>query len=145
LIRKPKQKKLEQISGWFEILFRFRSIPVLKRLDDLDADDYMMVGRPMPLQEFDGTYEAYTVLHNGGLDINLPRPLQEYDIMNMVYRIRGNPVQRVSNILLIDDSGNKNCHLIHPDARLQWQPGYPLAQLPLRGTIIPSKYERTHI
>lgn len=130
------------MTGWFEILLRFQAIDLLKTLDDVDQDDYMMVGCRMPLEEFTSIHEVHTTLIDGGF-LGMPRPLQEYDIISMVYRHDQFDEIRVVNFLLIDDTGGKNDHLLHPTARLQMlEEGCQFVLLPLSGTYIPSKYKR---
>ena len=128
------------MSGWFEILLRFQPIDLLKSLSVLDADDYMMVGCRMPLEEFTSVSEVYGALTESGF-LGLPRPFQEYDIISMVYRHDEFDEQRVCNMLLISNLGGKNDHLLYPAARLQGsEESWPLLLLPLGETFIPSKF-----
>ena len=139
--QKPRDKRRARINGWFEILYRFRQIPRLDKIEDLDSDDYMMVrgntkNSTLPLPEFEGPFQAYLMVADRWKDMRLHREPREYDIIIMVCIYENDPEIRPVTILMIDEA--KNSHLIYPGANVQARDKYPLAQLPLKGIVMPS-------
>jgi len=135
----PRPDRRGRTNGWFEILYRYRQIPRLEKIEDLDPDDYMMVPgntktSTLPLNEFEGPFQAYIMIDEHWKQMGLPREPREYDIINMICIYENDPKIKPVTILMIDKA--KNSHLIYPGANVQAREEYPLAQLPLKGIVM---------
>lgn len=90
----------------------------------------------MPLSEFNGPYDTYTMAEAHPEQLRLPRRIQEYDIINMVCRRPNESEFKPVSLLMIREK--TNAHLIYPKAQLQWMPGKEFVQLPIKGEGLPS-------
>jgi hypothetical protein len=79
-----KYRKKPAIAGWIEVAYRFGEPRPLASLRDLDPDDYMMVGSPLPIGEFENPYEVYQTLSKEWRSFALPREPRDYDILNII-------------------------------------------------------------
>ena len=137
-----------KIWGWVELLFYFGAEDRLKSLEHIRPRDYMRWERTLPAAEFYGPYDVYeTTLEKmespAAADMDpaghahrfgLPRPLAQYDIINVHLKDRDTGKVRVDSVLLVEEQ--HNLHLLYPRVKLQIRPGRALAGLPLRKPIL---------
>ncbi len=88
------------------------------------------------MEEFHGTYDVYEMLAQ--CPDGLPRPIDRYDVINLIYTPKGESSQIIST-LLIDE--RQDSHLFYPRAQIEWRKPMRWAALPLRRpSPLPSYY-----
>ena len=85
----------------------------------------MAVGSLQPLAEYERPFDIYETLADG-TGFALPRPLSQYDIINISTT---SPHRGVTSMLLVKLAADM--HLIHADSRVHYTEERPLALLPM--------------
>lgn len=72
--------------GYLEVLFRRQTKP-FRRLADLHAENYTMIGSPIPAKELLKPYDLYVLLHQGGFGAP-SRAVTHGDVINVCLPLR---------------------------------------------------------
>lgn len=94
-----KTNKKEQITGWFEVIYRNEGAAIPSGLNDINARDYTMVDAPFPMSEFEWLFDVVEMFLKPRA--NVRRAIQEFDVISF---FKTEPTQGSNTLILIQPS-----------------------------------------